>query len=464
MPAELDVSVDPFTAALKRIDDALADMVALEVKLKGHKLVPPVDPRTWPEPGPPVMTDWQAPPRVRPGDPTPEQLWAAWSAGGVAWVEEADRRTAQALGRVMADPRDGRRFLDAPGLLGSLLAKLRPSARLQLAARLYFAQHPPHPALVGLSAEGTTARIPRWWARVGPALPSADRVAGAVAEAIRSGEAALPKDLDLPRLDAEGKWEVAIATARTVQSADHAEALLRFFDGDDLKGPAPVGPAAAVALRALAAAAERGDRNRRETGQQLSLRVGSPFGGDAGGRWAIVKDLLPKVRAWLAGEVLEVVFEHLRPAKPNIAHMPGPRKDFWKRYTGSVVQIWVAVSPAIKKRGALNHPDMKQIKEAMGSDLKVLDLKGQSEQALVWMHLQGADGGLLTVVEGNASTPVRMRAGRHSPTSGEVVNYQDEVLNGAFMPHVTGMPKITHNSGWEEHAERALCAHQVYPT
>jgi hypothetical protein len=376
-----------FDDVLGRLDAAIADMNAIHTKLHTFKVVPELDLRKLPKPGPPKLGVWTGELRPRPSDPTPDQLWAAWKAGGVNWVGGLDRRTARALARVVADPSLGGRFLDAPGLLGRLLGVLRPFAQVQLAARLYFLRHPPHPALNNLGFGWESEALPRWWAAVGPALPPAAVVAQGIATAVQRGVAALPADLDLPDLDLGGKWELAIAQAAPITSADHAEALLHFLDGGPVSSPKPVRPAAAVALRAWVAATERGERVGREVARALSLRVGSPFGGEAAGRWVAVPELLPKVRAWLAGEVLEVVFEHLHPTIAG--HQLAARKAFWRGYTGRVLRVWVAVSDNIKKRKALDHPDVRKIREAMGTDLKVMDLNGGAEQALVWMHLQG---------------------------------------------------------------------------
>jgi hypothetical protein len=214
-----------------------------------------------------------------------------------------------------------------------------------------------------------------------------------------------------------------------------------------------VRPAAALALRAWVAATERGERVGREVARALSLRVGSPFGGEAAGRWVAVPELLPKVRAWLAGEVLEVVFEHLRPTIAG--HQLAARKAFWKGYTGRVLRVWVAVSDNIKKRKALDHPDVRKIREAMGTDLKVMDLEGGAEQALVWMHLQGPAGVIVTVIEGNANTTLRMRLGAFEPRFG-YVDYRQEVMSGELAAGGASSASITHNGRWAERAEDFL--------
>jgi hypothetical protein len=455
--ADPPLSADPFAEALAALRRATEDLNHMATKLADHRIVPEVDTRKWPKPGPPLFLSGSSSSRPRPNDPTSDELWAKWQGGGLRWLKTADRRTLRVLCSLLTEPTDGRRFREAPKLLRAVLDQLRPNAAVEIAGRLYLAEHPPLRDLVGWRpAEGTS--LPRWWEAAGGALPPPERFANVVAEAIQAGEALLPADLDLGRL--EGRWEAAIATARPVRTADHAEALLHFLDGGPITGTARGRPGAAVAIRALVAATENGERNRRDVGHRLSLRFGSPFGGDAGGRWSEVSDLLPKVKAWLAGEVLEVVFEHLRPEE--FAHHLEPRKEFWKRYTGSVVRMWVAVSDAIKNRHALEHRDVLQVRAAMGSDLSVLDLEGGAEQALVWMHLQAAGGKLVTVVEGNASTKLRITPGCIAPPPRRV-RYHDDVMHGrvAAAPHVTA---LTHHNGWEEHAERALRAHQVYPT
>ncbi|MFM2247358.1 MAG: Signature domain, partial [Pseudomonadota bacterium] len=192
----------------------------------------------------------------------------------------------------------------------------------------------------------------------------------------------------------------------------------------------------------------------------LSARVGSPFGPEAAGRWLAVRELLPKVRAWLAGEVLEVVFEHLRPEVAG--HQLEARKQFWKGYTGSVVRVWIAVSSAIKRRRALDHPQVREIRAAMGADLKILDLDGTVEQALVWMHLQGRDGQVVTVIEGNANTTLRMREGEFTPTF-SFVDYRGEVVNGPIAMGGSSSANITHHTSWPYQARQFLAPRGIVP-
>jgi hypothetical protein len=224
---------------------------------------------------------------------------------------------------------------------------------------------------------------------------------------------------------------------------------------------------AAVALRALVAATERGQRPRREVGQRLSLRVGSPFGVGAAGQWVRVKELLPKVRAWLAGEVLEVVFEHLRPETEDEVHQKQleERRDFWKGFTGSVVRMWVAVCPKIQARDALEHPDVKAICEAMGDDLEVRPLLGRSEQALVWMHLQTRYGDTVTVVEGNADTGLRMRSGAIEPYPNMApVDYSVQIVNGEFSASRSDVRSFRHRGDWQGRTVNYLNGCGVFPS
>ncbi len=175
----------------------------------------------------------------------------------------------------------------------------------------------------------------------------------------------------------------------------------------------------------------------------------------------MVPELLPKVRAWLVGEVLEAVFEHLRPRES--AHQLQDRKTFWKGYTGNVLRLWVLVSDSIKKRGALNHPDVQKVREAMGFDFRVRDLEGGSEQALVWMQFQGHPGSVVTVIEGNADTTLRIYEGSHEP-KGKTVNYSKEVVGDSFGKGVRALPGIRHQGRWQEKAEDALAQLGVFPS
>jgi hypothetical protein len=458
-PHEHDDPLAVIQASLARLDRANHGLEGIALQLRTHNIIPMIDVRSWPKPGPPLPPEPIAPERRRPDDPSADVLWACWLQGGRGWLRAADRRELRGLRLALRD-RHEERFAAAPGLLEVLLDVLRPRERLQLAADLYFLRWPPPASLMGICADPQLLPPPRWWARLpNMLLPAASGAVRSIAEAIRAGEAKRPGDLGLPPLPTD--CELAIAETIVPRDADHAEALLDFLDGERVGRPAPVRAGAALAMRALVTATERGQRPRREVGQRLSRRVGSPFGVGAAGQWLMVKELLPKLRAWLAGEVLEVVFERLLPNNEYQHHL-GPRRDFWKRYTGSVIRMWVAVSLPIRRRGALEHPDVKAIRAAMGADLDVRSLHGGAEQALVWMHLQTPEGAILTVIEGNANTSLRMQLGAVEPPRGEV-DY-DEVKDRLFWKHKVGVYTLTHQGNWTAKAEGLLQAHRVFPS
>lgn len=458
-PHDQDDPLARIKASLEKLDRANRDLERVALTLSHHSIIPKIDVRSWPKPGPPLPPEPLAPERPRPGDPSADTLWARWQAGGLGWLRAAERGELRGLRVALRDRYDDR-LVTAPGLLEALLDALRPRDKLRLAADLYFLRWPPPAALEGICADPQLLPPPRWWARLpNMALPDAGAAARSIAEAIRSGEAKRPAELGLPPLPTE--CELAIAQAAVPRDADHAEALLEFLDDGPIGRPAPVREGAAVALRALVAAAERKERPRREVAQRLALRVGSPFGVGAAGQWLSVKELLPKVRAWLAGEVLEVVFGRLVPDNDR-QHLLGPRRDFWKGYTSSVIRMWVAVSPPIRRRGALQHPDVTAIRAAMGADLDLRSLNGGAEQALVWMHLQTSDGAVLTVIEGNADTSLRMQLGAVEPPPGEV-DY-DEVKDRLFWKHKLGVDTLTHQGNWASKAKGLLRANGVLPS
>lgn len=206
----------------------------------------------------------------------------------------------------------------------------------------------------------------------------------------------------------------------------------------------------AAALRGLVALVDGGQVPAREAALLLRERVGSPFGADAEARWRPVQELLPRVRAWLVGEVLEIVFEHLTPGDPKSRHMTAPRKEFWRDYTGSVVRLWVVVSHNIRPR--LERPAVQRLREAMGEDFQVHELRGGPEQALVWMHCRGSRG-LVTIVEGNANTSLRVKEGDVRPKDRTIL-YTHEVVDGEFSRDRAYVK--SHVGNWEEDVRATL--------
>jgi hypothetical protein len=437
-------------SALQRYNDALAGMAHLSADLAALPTRMPTE--RWPRPGPPKPSEWVRR-AASPKGLAPVDVRRHWKDSGRVWLSSGDGRTLRAAAiALQVQPYGGELASDAE-FLTELLPRLR-GRRLAtaVASALFATWPPPQVALHALGAVRAAGTVPRWCTLL-PDQPSrTDVIASALGGAVVGGELQKPGDLDVPEGAWEGEWGASIVRSTPARTYEAATRQLSFADaGQEPKGSL-VTPAAAEALRSLVAVAERDAAARRDVAGTASRRVGSPFGAAAEARWKPVADLLPKVRAWLAGEVLEIVFEHLTPGERELARMTAPRKAFWKNYTGSVRRIWVAVSPSIEPQ--LRHPDVQRIRDVMGPDLQVRTLNGGPQQAIVWMHLEGGRGPI-TVIEGNANTSLRVRAGEFRPGAGRTVYYKEEVVDGALSAAEDAYVR-PHSPGWESKAARKL--------
>ncbi len=112
-------------------------------------------------------------------------------------------------------------------------------------------------------------------------------------------------------------------------------------------------------------------------------------------------------------------------------------------------------------RHRLDHPDVRKIRDMLGDALGIRTLKGQASQCIVWMHLEGSQG-VVTAIEGNASTSLRIALGELYPPRG-VVHYSNDIVHGTLRRH---SPFVrTHDAGqyWTSDTQRALQSRGVTP-
>lgn len=440
---------DDVVAALQRQGEALAGMGHLAAQLAALSMK--VDPGGWPRPGPPKPSPWARPPRSVQGM-GPAEVTRRWREGGRTWLAAADPRTLRAAAIALQVRQYAVILVTDSDFLTELLPRLRGrQLAMAVAGSVFASWPPPEIAMHALAAVRRTQHVPRWCRLLPEAAPAGPQIARALGLAVVDGEIQKPGDLDLPEGAWDGEWGAAIVRLTPVRTLEAAARQLSFADAGRELAAAAVTPAAAEALRSLVGVAERGGAPRRDVAGILRRRVGSPFGADAEAKWKVVADLLPKVRAWLAGEVLEIVFEHLTPDDREIAGMTLRRKVFWKDYTGSVRRIWIVASSSIKPQ--LQHPDVQRIRALMGPDLQVRNLQGGPQQALVWMHLEGAQG-VITVVEGNANTSLRVCSGAVHPRGG-IVYYTGDVVHGE-LSEAAGAYVLPHLPGWDRKAAAEL--------
>ena len=417
----------------------------------------------WPKPDPP-MTGGTAG-RTLPPVPEypPARVAEAWRTGGPRWLARATRREVRAAQLALSDDGVGPQLVRDPGFLKGLLARLRRRQQNRVLTSALFRVFPPVPAVqAALASAPEFPSAPPWWG----SRESLSSMLQVLSGAVLAGDLSQPGDLGVPAAAWRTGWAEAVAAERAPRSIGDVRAQLRFARAGKEPSVGVLPQATVTALRAGIEFTSRSSANRREMATLAAQHAGSPFGPDAEARWRPLGNGLRLVRQWLAGEIIKIVFQHLVPPDPGLAHMAPPRRRFWSRYTGSVRRIWVAVTRAIRPQ--LKHPDVLRLDETMGQDFVICDLEGGPDQAVVWMQLDGPRGPV-TVIEGNANTSIRIRAGALAPPPLPAwerfgrhrleIHYRSVIVHGAFAAGKVW--RTTHRGAWEERTTNELLQHGI---
>lgn len=443
---------DDIIDALDRLDAAVAGLVHLVPTIAGFSA--PVRTAHWPRPGlPKLLRNAGLDARPVPDFP-PTCVLERWTFEGSTWLSIAPRLEVRATLVALATEDVGPRLASSPGFLTTLLERLRPRQKaLALATALFRTHPPPVSVLDALRRAPQPRRPPVWWSERA-AVKSIELALGV---AVVAGDLVRPGDLQIPGVAWRSGWATAIVSVRRPRSVPDIRAQLCFALAGNEPNPGVMPTAVIVALKRGIAFASRRAQHRREVAIIARNHVGSPFGADAEARWRPLGDALRKVRQWLAGEVLAIVFQHLVPPNRITARQTEPRREFWSKYTGSVRRIWVAVTRSIRPQ--LRHPDVRRLQETMGEDLVICELKGGPEQAVVWMQLDGSRGPV-TVVEGNANTSIRIRRGAFQPRR-TLVHYARDITGGDFQERQAHRFSHDQWGRWKEAAARVLSRHGI---
>jgi hypothetical protein len=408
------------------------------------------------------------PPRPAPPPVPWTEVVAAWRAGGQRGLEAGGRPLLRAAAYAMqAAPLSP--WPDAvagdPAFVDALLPLLSPRSRQKVLAAVVLGRWPPDPrrwsALVSAVGAG---RVPRWWGD--GMVPATGLVVGHLvahfADRVTAGALRGPGDLDLPATLWSGGWAMEVLKMLPADSREGASRAFTFADrGDaDAGEGSPVTQEVACSAEKVVRAAVVNPVFRVEALALLRRRLGSPFGADAEARWRGAATLLPLVRSWMVGEVLDLVFRSLVPRTMYQEHTE-PRRAFWSRYSSRVEQLMVYASPSLQPR--LRDERMRLVARALGVELEGATVIGGSEQALVWMVLRG-DEGAVTVIEGNANTAVRAWNGRHPPPQRRYLQFRDDICSGRVVGRQLPQLHQVHNAGqWQREVAHWLWVRGVHP-
>jgi hypothetical protein len=408
-----------------RTQSAEARLLASEVLVRPVVPVPHPGTLRRPPPAPPPPTSVTA-----------QAVVEGWSSGGENWAEQLGRRDLMAALRLLGIPFAGRRLVELEGLATSLVAladrRLRAPRFMEALAQIWFLNHPPTPAfsarLERARGELDAALLPRWLREVGANAAGVLRCAGA-AFRLHPVEVALG-EWDLPPSLVDGPWVEEIARRERPASIEELERLMLLADhGQLLRAPAAVSEAVRHVARSAVSLGHRMVDARRRIVSLLRGRIGELFGEAGRPRWAGLEEQHRTLRSWVAGEFMDVIFQHVHPDSMNW-HQLVQRQKFWRQYAGAVDGLSVYVKEG--RAQLLAHPDVAKIVKDFEGMVRIgtLDDSPTRRHAILVMEMQGTTGPV-SVVEGNSMAKVRVRPKRVALPSHRI-SYRAHITQGEF--------------------------------
>lgn len=416
---------------------------------------------------PPII---QPPPRRETPPPwTPAEVLARWRTEGPALLDALSRRHINAIIAATAHPEVGP-LLAREAVFVQALVSITPPRRLVPAlARMYFYAFPAHEHVHVALAEqllGDGGRYAPLWAREAAVPPAGAAAVQRLSVWLGTRIATEPwttviQRWGLPDSMPTGPWAEPLVKAapmepRQPDALARATLLLRFADdGVERRDGHALRPASLAALKRMMQIATQRPDVRMTAASLVRARVGDPFRVAEDARWVGLEEERRQLKAWIAGEVLDLLFTNLRPNNAH-SHHTEPRRLFWKSYTHRVDRLWLLIDRQMAPR--LEEPALRRLKDLGVVEVRWLDTTMQ--QAIVWMHLRNQAGQIVTVAEGNANATVRMRSGAWNPPPG-TVNYSDHVVHGLLSDLHARTRR--HMDGWEQRLRDDLSSFGVYP-
>lgn len=436
---------DPFSEALAESRLRTLELEELVSTIRTRTLLARLD--RLPHPGRPRDSDDDPPPVLKP-TLSPAEVAAGWRAGGQAWMAALGRRDLSAVVAATRDPYIGPGFASDDHFCRALTTILRPRQLERAVSNLVLQRHPPSPTLCTALHHLRAAdpeRAPEWWSQV-----LNQQLAGRLAAAItRDGWVRVREDLHLPELVSSSTWADAVVGTATSTRVDELERLLAFVDGGEAKSPvAPLRSAHLQIVRKLVSVGLKDSTIRLRIATLLRGRIGDVFGVADAERWRELAKERLQVRAWVANQILDVLFKHLVPDLEG-SHQTESRRQFWKKYTHRIERMWLIVESKLRRR--LERGEVQELLAQVGDVIEVKDLSGAPEQAIVWMQLSADGGNTVTVIEGNANSSCRLRPGAHKVPAFKVVDYSNHIVHGTFDEAHSNVVRQGHHHGWESH-------------
>lgn len=411
---------------------------AAEARQLATEIITPSPPhiKRWPPPPP----RWQRRHSDEEGDDRPprkppitvEDVALGWEREKHDWVSGLGRRELVGAMRLLGDSWKSGRLVDLDGLAEALVVAagmhLRGARLVDAVCAVWFLKYPPAPGITArlerARAEVDASVLPRWLREIGAHAAGVVRRVGprfrlAAAEVAR-------EEWQLPATLTDGPWVDEIVRLERPASVEEVERLMRLADhGADLRAPAALTDGVRHGVRSATECGRQDPALRRRIVTLLRGRVGDLFGEMGRPRWTGLEEQLRTLRSWVAGEFMDVIFQHVRP-DGMFAHQLEPRRSFWRKYGGSVERLTVYVKGG--RAQLVTHPEVSRIVRELEGMVRIGTLESPTAgHAILVMEIRGT-GGLVTVAEGNSSAKVRIQPGAVA-LSPHRISYRDDITS-----------------------------------
>jgi hypothetical protein len=398
---------------------------------------------------------------VLPPTLSPQEVLSAWTRGKAAWLAQRGRRDLSAVVASLAAPSAGPQLARDDTFSAALLPLLRPRQQWRALTALFFQSFPPSTALsaaVHRVRHADPERAPEWSRSVGNLQPFLASLGQAIAT---HDWASVRGQWQLPESVSTSGWASAVVANALVGTLEELERLLLFVDGGEERvAPTPLRDAHLPLVRAMVVMGQNAPSMRLRIAALLRRRIGDVFGVADSASWRGLEAERSRVRAWVAAEILDILFKHLVP-NSEYAHHTEPRRQFWGRYTGCVDRLWLLIGPRLRQR--LERGEIKDLLQKVGDVIEIRELHGQDQQAIVWMQLRAAGGRVVTVIEGNANSRCRLGTGSYEPPRKAAVDYSHDIVHGPLGDHGAHTFSQAHLGDWQRKVSHALLERGIRP-